>query len=56
LIRYDLGRRQNGEEVRDVILPPWAKTPDEFIRCAFPSSISISASACTCTYCKDALL
>jgi hypothetical protein len=30
--RLDLGVKQNGEKVDDVILPPWAKTPEEFIR------------------------
>ena len=30
--RLDLGVKQNGEKVSDVILPPWAKTPEEFIR------------------------
>jgi hypothetical protein len=28
---YDLGRMQSNEVVNDVILPPWAKTPEEFI-------------------------
>eukprot|EP00124_Ichthyophonus_hoferi_P000506 Ihof_evm4s19 gene=Ihof_evmTU4s19 len=30
--RYDLGSLQDGEVVDDVILPPWAKTPEDFIR------------------------
>ncbi|KAJ3438800.1 beige/beach-related [Anaeramoeba flamelloides] len=29
---YDLGKKQNGEKLNDIILPPWAKTPEEFIR------------------------
>eukprot|EP00002_Diphylleia_rotans_P018239 TRINITY_DN3536_c0_g1_i1.p1 TRINITY_DN3536_c0_g1~~TRINITY_DN3536_c0_g1_i1.p1 ORF type:complete len:2280 (-),score=409.51 TRINITY_DN3536_c0_g1_i1:41-6880(-) len=30
--RFDLGLRQDGTPVDDVILPPWARTPEEFIR------------------------
>eukprot|EP00211_Chloroparvula_japonica_P012800 CAMPEP_0119143002 /NCGR_PEP_ID=MMETSP1310-20130426/33661_1 /TAXON_ID=464262 /ORGANISM="Genus nov. species nov., Strain RCC2339" /LENGTH=132 /DNA_ID=CAMNT_0007134591 /DNA_START=30 /DNA_END=425 /DNA_ORIENTATION=- len=26
-----LGRRQNGEAVDDVVLPPWASSPEDFI-------------------------
>eukprot|EP01105_Mastigella_eilhardi_P014174 TRINITY_DN3224_c0_g1_i4.p1 TRINITY_DN3224_c0_g1~~TRINITY_DN3224_c0_g1_i4.p1 ORF type:complete len:832 (-),score=152.34 TRINITY_DN3224_c0_g1_i4:56-2551(-) len=29
---FDLGERQCGDRVHDVELPPWAATPDEFIR------------------------
>lgn len=29
---FDLGTKQNGIKLNDVILPPWAKTPEEFIR------------------------
>ena len=32
--KFDLGTKQNGETLDDVVLPPWAKgSPDEFIRC-----------------------
>jgi factor associated with neutral sphingomyelinase activation len=27
----DLGHRQNGERVNDVVLPPWARSPSDFI-------------------------
>ncbi|KAI9209022.1 uncharacterized protein BJ171DRAFT_437728 [Polychytrium aggregatum] len=30
--KFDLGRRQSGEHVDDVILPPWASSAEEFIR------------------------
>ena len=31
--KFDLGRKQSGESVGDVLLPPWAKNdPREFIR------------------------
>ena len=31
--RFDLGMKQNGEELNDVVLPPWAKdSPAEFVR------------------------
>ncbi|KAJ3416938.1 Neurobeachin-like protein 1 [Chytridiales sp. JEL 0842] len=30
--RFDLGTKQKGEKVDDVILPPWAKTPEDFVR------------------------
>lgn len=29
---YDLGRTQSKEQVQDVELPPWASSPEEFIR------------------------
>ncbi|KAJ3036784.1 Neurobeachin-like protein 1 [Rhizophlyctis rosea] len=29
---FNLGRKQRGELLNDVILPPWAKSPEEFIR------------------------
>ncbi|KAJ6233320.1 beige/beach-related [Anaeramoeba flamelloides] len=29
---FDLGRKQNNEKLNNIILPPWAKTPEEFIR------------------------
>ncbi|KAJ3434994.1 beige/beach-related [Anaeramoeba flamelloides] len=29
---FDLGRKQNHEKLNNIILPPWAKTPEEFIR------------------------
>jgi len=29
---YDLGVRQDGEKVGDVILPPWAESPEEFVQ------------------------
>ena len=29
---FDLGQKQDGEIIHDVILPPWAKTAEEFIR------------------------
>lgn len=29
---FDLGVKQDGERVNDVELPPWAKTPEEFIK------------------------
>eukprot|EP00475_Leptophrys_vorax_P005709 TRINITY_DN13447_c0_g1_i1.p1 TRINITY_DN13447_c0_g1~~TRINITY_DN13447_c0_g1_i1.p1 ORF type:complete len:630 (+),score=120.28 TRINITY_DN13447_c0_g1_i1:217-2106(+) len=29
---YDLGVKQTGVKLWDVVLPPWAKTPEEFIR------------------------
>lgn len=28
---YDLGKREDGNKVCDVMLPPWAKTPEEFV-------------------------
>jgi hypothetical protein len=30
--RFDLGVMQNNERLDDVVLPPWAKTPEDFIR------------------------
>lgn len=29
---YNLGQQDDGLEVKDVILPPWAKSPEDFIR------------------------
>ncbi|RLN32014.1 hypothetical protein BBJ28_00015788 [Nothophytophthora sp. Chile5] len=29
--RLELGTRQNGTEVHDVILPPWARSPEDFV-------------------------
>lgn len=31
LRRFDLGRLQRGEAVDDVILPPWASSPEDFV-------------------------
>ncbi len=44
--RFDFGVRQDGERVNDVVLPPWARTPADFIaihRQALESQI-VSAS------------
>lgn len=30
--RYRLGRQEDGSSVGDVELPPWASSPEEFIR------------------------
>lgn len=30
--RYRLGRQEDGSVVGDVELPPWASSPEEFIR------------------------
>lgn len=30
--RYQLGRQEDGTPVGDVVLPPWASTPEEFVR------------------------
>ena len=30
--RYELGKQEDGDAVSDVDLPPWAKTPEDFIR------------------------
>lgn len=30
--RYRLGRQEDGSAVGDVELPPWASSPEEFIR------------------------
>ncbi|CAL1540736.1 unnamed protein product, partial [Lymnaea stagnalis] len=30
--KYSLGKQEDGKEVNDVELPPWAKTPEEFVR------------------------
>eukprot|EP00002_Diphylleia_rotans_P036220 TRINITY_DN7961_c0_g2_i1.p1 TRINITY_DN7961_c0_g2~~TRINITY_DN7961_c0_g2_i1.p1 ORF type:complete len:3076 (+),score=468.11 TRINITY_DN7961_c0_g2_i1:50-9277(+) len=30
--QFDYGRRQTGTHVNDVILPPWASSPEEFVR------------------------
>lgn len=30
--QFNLGMKQKGQELGDVILPPWAKTPEDFIR------------------------
>jgi len=27
----ELGTRQNGAEVNDVVLPPWARSPEDFV-------------------------
>lgn len=32
LAGYDLGRLQSGVKLGDVMLPKWARTPEEFIR------------------------
>jgi len=29
---FDLGRRQTGELLNSIVLPPWAQTPEDFIR------------------------
>lgn len=29
---YQLGCQEDGAPVNDVILPPWASTPEEFVR------------------------
>lgn len=29
---YQLGCQEEGTPVNDVILPPWASTPEEFVR------------------------
>ncbi|PRP84623.1 BEACH domain-containing protein [Planoprotostelium fungivorum] len=29
---YDLGVKQDGDRLDDVVLPPWASTPEEFVR------------------------
>lgn len=28
---YELGKRDDGTPVNDVVLPPWASTPEEFV-------------------------
>lgn len=30
--RYRLGRQEDGSSVGDVELPPWASSPEEFVR------------------------
>ena len=30
--RYELGKQEDGAVVSNVELPPWAKTPEDFIR------------------------
>lgn len=30
--QFTFGKNEEGEEVSDVILPPWAKTPEDFVR------------------------
>lgn len=30
--KFDLGKKQDGTQLNDVVLPPWAKTPEEFVR------------------------
>lgn len=30
--RYKFGKQEDGEEVADVEMPPWAKNPDDFVR------------------------
>lgn len=30
--RYKFGKQEDGGEVRDVEMPPWAKNPDDFVR------------------------
>ena len=30
--QYQMGRTEEDLQVSDVVLPPWAKTPEEFIR------------------------
>jgi hypothetical protein len=30
--RYQMGHTEDNVLVSDIILPPWAKTPEEFIR------------------------
>ncbi len=32
IFSFTLGTRQNGERIGDVELPPWAKTPQDFVR------------------------
>lgn len=27
----DLGTRQNGADVNDIVLPPWARSPEDFV-------------------------
>eukprot|EP00954_Amorphochlora_amoebiformis_P019985 1336018-Amorphochlora_amoeboformis.AAC.1 len=29
---FDMGTRDSGQTLGDVILPPWARTPEEFVR------------------------
>ena len=29
---FDLGTRQTGEKLDNVVLPPWASSPEEFVR------------------------
>ena len=29
---YDLGKREDGSAVGDVVLPPWAKNAEEFVK------------------------
>lgn len=30
--RYKFGKQEDGAEVGDVEMPPWAKNPDDFVR------------------------
>lgn len=32
IAEFDLGKLQSGQELGDVILPPWATTPEDFIK------------------------
>ncbi len=29
---FNFGQKQNGDRVQDVLLPPWAATPEDFVR------------------------
>ena len=67
--RFDLGRKQNGDALDDVILPPWAKgDPHEFIRVTFllpplnhtlnlPLTVAMPhLLLCSCHHCATLLL
>lgn len=42
--KLDLGCKQNGVQLGDVILPPWARSPEDFVMKNFVVSTSVCCS------------
>lgn len=48
---YNLGSNEDGLDVSNVVLPPWAKTPEDFVRIMRMVTISIELKSVSLHHC-----
>ena len=46
---FNFGKQDDGVEVKDVVLPPWAKNPEDFVR--VNRMVNIYIYPCVCMSC-----